>query len=164
MAGTSNIIAYIALGSNLNQPQQQIKQALINLEVQQNIALLAFSGLYRSKPLKNMPQPDYYNAVVQVSTSLTALDLLDLCQQIETAQQRVREKKWAARTIDLDILLYNNQRINTKRLTIPHKEIANRAFVLLPLFDIDPDLIIPKHGQLSELIACIDISCTNRVK
>lgn len=155
---TNAIIAYIGLGSNLNQPKAQIKQALMQLEQHIDIQITALSNLYQSKPLLDMPQPDYINAVVQIKTKLTPSVLLTTCQQIEHKQHRIQEKKWGARTIDLDILLYGNQTITTENLSIPHPQIAHRAFVLLPLCDIDPSLIIPKNKRLSDMIKHIDTS------
>ena len=154
----ANMIAYIGLGSNLNQPKEQIKQALMSLEVCPEININHLSKLYQSKPLLDMPQPDYYNAVVQITTTLRPLGLLEICQKIEQKQHRIRERKWGARTIDLDLLLCDEQTIDTKILTIPHSQIANRVFVLLPLLDIKPDLTIPKLGLASELLTRLDLS------
>ena len=101
------------------------------------------SSLYESKPLLDIPGPNYINAVCKIETKLSAIDLLDLCQEIEESQQRVREVKWGSRTIDLDILLYGGQIILNKRLSIPHPEAINRAFVLVPLFEIEPEIKVP---------------------
>ncbi len=151
--------AYIGLGSNLNNPKQQIKQALISLDNNENIFIIDLSKLYLSKPLLNMPLPDFYNAVVKIKTNLSAYDLLIICQEIEVQQHRVREKKWGSRTIDLDILLFDNEVINSTNLTIPHPEIQNRSFVLKPLADIAPSLVITNVGIVSDLVNYID--CEN---
>ena len=114
--------------------------------------------MYQSKPIDNSNQPDFINAVCQVNTHLTALELLHVCQEIEEKQHRVREKKWGARTIDLDIILYGVQVVASKQLVIPHPEMMNRAFVLVPLAEMDPDLKVPVLGPIQELIDKLDVS------
>ena len=99
-----------------------------------------------------MPGPNYLNVVCKIETELSVLDLLNFCQEIEDNQHRVRGVKWGSRTIDLDILLYGDQFLATKRLTIPHPEMINRAFVLLPLFEIEPGLKLPLLGPLKSLL------------
>lgn len=150
--------AFIGLGSNLNQPKTQIKTALIALNNHQNIKVIALSSLYQSPPIDGSKQPDYLNAICKISTDLTALELLYVCQEIETKQHRVREKKWGARTIDLDIILYGVQFIASKQLVVPHPEMMNRPFVLVPLAEIEPDLTIPVLGDIQDLIRQLDTS------
>jgi 2-amino-4-hydroxy-6-hydroxymethyldihydropteridine diphosphokinase len=152
------MLAYIGLGSNLNNPKQQIKDALIALNSTQDVKVVALSGLYQSKPIDDSEQPDYINAVCQVDTHLTALELLYVCQEIETNHHRIREKKWGARTIDLDIILYGVQVVASKQLIIPHPEMMNRAFVLVPLSELESDLKVPVLGPLQALIDLIDTS------
>ena len=152
------MLAYIGLGSNLNNPKQQIKDALIALNTTKDVKVVGLSSLYQSKPVDGSKQPDYINAMCQVNTHLTALELLYVCQDIETKQHRVREKKWGARTIDLDIILYGTQVIASKQLMVPHPEMMNRAFVLVPLSELESDLKVPVLGPLSELIDRLDIS------
>jgi 2-amino-4-hydroxy-6-hydroxymethyldihydropteridine diphosphokinase len=152
------MLAYIGLGSNLNNPKQQIKDALIALNSTQDVKVVALSSLYQSKPIDDSKQPDYINAVCQVDTHLTALELLYVCQGIETKQHRVREKKWGARTIDLDIILYGVQVVASKQLIIPHPEMMNRPFVLIPLSELESDLKVPVLGPLQALIDQIDTS------
>ncbi len=147
------MLAYIGLGSNLNQPKQQIKQALIALNSAKDIEVVGLSSLYQSKPIDGSKQPDYINVVCQINTHLTALELLYVCQNIETQQGRVREKKWGARTIDLDIILYGVQVIASKKLVIPHPQMMNRAFVLVPLAELEADLKVPVLGPIQDLIA-----------
>ena len=146
------MLAYIGLGSNLKGPQKQIEKAFKALSEANEITLLSVSSFYQSKPLLDMPGPNYLNVVCKIETDLSALDLLNFCQEIEDNQHRVREVKWASRTIDLDILLYGDQVLATKRLTIPHPELINRAFVLLPLFEIEPGLKLPLLGSLKGLL------------
>jgi len=152
------MLAYIGLGSNLNNPKQQIKDALIALNTAKDVKVVGLSSLYQSKPVDGSKQPDYINAMCQVNTHLTALELLYVCQDIETKQHRVREKKWGARTIDLDIILYGTQVIASKQLMVPHPEMMNRAFILVPLSELESDLKVPVLGPLSELIDRIDTS------
>ena len=146
------MLAYIGLGSNLKRPKEQIEKALKVLSGAKEIILLLVSSFYQSKPLMDMPGPNYLNVVCKIETDLSALDLLNFCQEIEDNQQRVREVKWSSRTIDLDILLYGDQVLATKRLAIPHPEMTNRAFVLLPLFEIEPRLKLPLLGPLKDLL------------
>ncbi|BAS67744.1 2-amino-4-hydroxy-6-hydroxymethyldihydropteridine diphosphokinase [Bathymodiolus septemdierum thioautotrophic gill symbiont] len=152
------MLAYIGLGSNLNNPKKQIKDALIALNTEADVKVVGLSSLYQSPPIDNTNQPDYINAVCEVHTHLTALELLFVCQNIETAQHRVREKKWGARTIDLDIITYGVQVIASKQLIVPHPEMMNRAFVLVPLAEIEPDFKVPVLGHIQELIEKVDTS------
>ena len=152
------MLAYIGLGSNLKGPKEQIEKALKALSGAKEIILLSVSSFYQSKPLMDMPGPNYLNAVCKIETKLNALDLLNFCQEIEDNQQRVREVKWGSRTIDLDILLYGDQILATKSLIIHHAEMINRAFVLLPLFEIEPRLKLPLLGPLNGLLERIEPS------
>jgi len=146
------LLAYIGLGSNLEGPKNQIKRALNALSDNQEMELISSSSFYESKPLLDIPGPKYINSVCKINTKLSALALLDFCQEIEESQHRVREVKWGSRTIDLDILLYGGQAISNKRLTIPHPELVNRAFVLLPLFEIEPMINVPFLGPIKNLL------------
>mgnify|MGYP003793171155 CR=1 FL=1 len=132
----------------MDNPRSQIEQALSALDQAAEVALIQVSSFYRSKPLLDMPGPDYLNIVCKINTSLGALELLEFCQHIENKQHRVREVHWGSRTIDLDILLYGNEIHKTERLTVPHPEIVNRSFVLLPLVEIEPELELPTFGSL----------------
>ena len=152
------MLAYIGLGSNLKGPKDQIEKALRSLSQAKEITLLSVSSFYQSKPLLDIPGPNYLNVVCKIETDLSAFDLLSFCQEIEENQHRVREVKWGSRTIDLDVLLYGEQILVTKRLTIPHPEMINRAFVLLPLFEIEPELKLPLLGSLKDLLERINPS------
>ena len=152
------MLAYIGLGSNLKGPKEQIEKALKVLSEAKETTLLSVSSFYQSKPLLDMPGPNYLNVVCKIETDLSASDLLDFCQEIEENQDRVRGVKWGSRTIDLDILLYGDHIFATKRLTIPHPEMINRAFVLLPLFEIEPELKLPLLGPLKDLLERIEPS------
>lgn len=140
---------YVALGSNLENPLEQLKQAVSSLEKFANN--LVVSPFYGSKPLGPQDQPDYVNAVAKFETDLTAIDLLDKLQSIENEQGRVRLRRWGERTLDLDILLYGNQQIESERLTVPHYDMHNREFVIVPLYDIAPKLTLPNGKSLEAL-------------
>jgi len=146
------LLAYIGLGSNLKNPKGQIEKALSALNMAHGVVVNEVSSFYESEPLLEMPGPNYINAVCNIETSLSAVDLLDVCQGIEDNQKRVREVKWGSRTIDLDILLYGQQVISSERLSIPHPEITNRAFVLVPMYEIDKEIKVPLLGSIKKLI------------
>jgi len=151
------MISYIGIGSNQALPIEQAKQAILALNNINDTKLLACSSLYCSAPMGPQDQPDYINAVAKLATSLSAIDLLDALQAIEQAQGRVRkENRWGPRTLDLDIILFDNQTINSERLTIPHYGMKQREFVLYPLLEISPDLQLPDGSYLSELIKVCD--------
>ncbi len=140
---------YIALGSNLDNPLEQLKQAVKSL--QQFAINFEISPFYGSKPVGPQDQPDYVNAVAKFETNLTAIELLDKLQAIENAQGRVRLRRWGERTLDLDIILYGNEQIQNERLTIPHIEMQNREFVIVPMYDLTPDLTLPSGQKLAEI-------------
>ncbi|RKZ70455.1 MAG: 2-amino-4-hydroxy-6-hydroxymethyldihydropteridine diphosphokinase [Gammaproteobacteria bacterium] len=146
------IKVYIGLGSNLDDPQSQLKKAIIAMEMVPSTSVAKTSSFYRSKPVGPQDQPNYVNAVVELDTELSASVLLDYLQAIENDQGRERKVKWGARTLDLDILLFGDEIINDDRLQIPHVEMQNRGFVLLPLNEIFPDCIIPGVGSVSSLL------------
>jgi len=147
------LTAYIGLGSNLDNPRAQVIQAIKTLQAQPDLRCLLVSSLYRSQPMGPHDQPDYVNAVMAVETRLAALALLDTLQSIEHQQGRVRGvERWGPRTLDLDLLLYAEQVIDLPRLKIPHPGLHERSFVLYPLFEIAPSLLIPGHGALSKLL------------
>ena len=149
------VTTYIGLGSNLDNPVQQVKQAISELSQTEGLTLGKTSSLYRSPPLGPPDQPDYINAVAEIATDLSPEQLLLNLQGIEQRHGRVRgAEKWIARTLDLDILLYGDKIITTDGLVIPHYGLYERAFVLYPLQEIAPDdLEIPGHGMLSQLLA-----------
>lgn len=150
-------IAYIGFGSNLDNPLLQVKSAISELDAADNIIVEAVSNIYISKPLDIkdadvVEQADYINAVARIKTSYTPSELLDELQALELKHKRVKEYHWGPRSLDLDILLYDDVLLETERLTIPHVELVNRDFVLYPLNDINPELFIPKHGKLESLL------------
>jgi len=144
--------AYIGLGSNLGNPQIQVVSAQQELAKLPQTQLIAASSLYKSPPMGPQDQPDYINAVVGLETNLSPNDLLDHLQKIEQQHGRVKQRHWGERTLDLDILLYGQQQIEEEHLQVPHKGIAERAFVLYPLAEIAPELVIPKFGNIEKLL------------
>jgi len=144
---------FIGLGSNLDEPLSQVKQAVSLIDENKDLTLVNVSSFYASAPMGPQDQPDYINAVVEVATGLSAEQLLDTLQEIENRQGRVRSEHWGARTLDLDILLFADEIIKTERLTVPHSGIAERNFVLYPLYDlVDESFNIPDLGIIKELI------------
>jgi 2-amino-4-hydroxy-6-hydroxymethyldihydropteridine diphosphokinase len=143
---------YLGLGSNLEHPAQQLRAARIAISNVNDICETAFSSLYSSAPMDGKNQPDYVNAVMEIETSLPPLQLLAKMQEIENAQGRIREERWGSRTLDIDMLLFGDEVLNSPNLTVPHYGMSERAFVLYPLFEIAPDLEIPAHGKLKDLL------------
>ena len=155
MNTSSNWIeAYIGLGSNLDSPIRQVMSAAHEISALDGIEPIMLSPLYCSRPVGPQDQPDYVNAVLRIRTRLTPLDLLKKCHALENNHGRTRTVRWGARTLDLDILLYQTSVIDLPDLKVPHPELTNRAFVLYPLADVAPsNLIIPNNGSLASLLA-----------
>lgn len=151
---TDLVTVYIGLGSNLADPAEQIKSARTAITQIAGVKELAFSGLYHSSPMGPQDQPDYVNAVMAVETGLPPMDLLRCLQHIENNHGRVRKaERWGARTLDLDMLIYDDQLIEVPDLIVPHPGLAERAFVLYPLFEIAPQLVVPGKGNIADLLA-----------
>ncbi|THK41913.1 2-amino-4-hydroxy-6-hydroxymethyldihydropteridine diphosphokinase [Methylophaga sp. SB9B] len=146
------MLAYIGLGSNLENPLQQIKTAIDDLQSLADINIVSVSSLYQSPPMGPVDQPDYINAVLALETSLNPHQLLDALQSVEQLHGRVRKRHWGERTLDLDILLYGDQILDDERLKIPHPGMHERAFVLYPLAEIAPDIEIPGIGTLQKIL------------
>ncbi len=157
-------LAYIGIGSNLENPRKQILKAKTALKRLSQEGTIDCSAIYQSSPMTAKPdtqtesynknqQPDYINAVVRINTSLEPLALLDALQQIENSQGRIRdEERWIARTLDLDLLLFDHQTINHPRLTVPHYGLKQRHFVIYPLADLDASLVLPDGTTIKELL------------
>ena len=145
--------AYIGLGSNLGEPLDQIRQALQELAQLPDTRMLRHSSLYRSDPVGPPGQPDYINAVALLKTRLTPLQLLDVLQALEQTHQRVRRQHWGPRTLDLDILLYAQVHCNEARLTLPHPYLYARSFVLAPLAEIAPELVLPNGRNITQALS-----------
>lgn len=148
---------YIAIGSNLNDPVQQAKDAIQALKTLPKSEFLTVSSLYSSTPMGPQDQPEYINAVAVLNTELTPLELLDCTQAIEQEQGRVRKaERWGPRTLDLDILLYGDEMIDSERLTVPHYGMKQREFVLYPLAEIAPNLQLPDGTELNQLLQSVE--------
>jgi len=155
---------YIGLGSNIEQPYLQIKNAIVALNNLPGTEVLTDSGYYKSKPMGPEDQPDYVNAVVEIETALDATELLQNCQLIEQQQGRIKTRHWGERSIDLDILLYVDQQILTDDLILPHPGICQRDFVYIPLLKLNPEVEIPGKGMLNAIVESVigvtsDFSC-----
>ena len=156
-------LAYIAIGSNLASPLEQVNAAIQALGEIPQSRIVALSSFYRTPPLGPQDQPDYLNAAVALETSLAPEALLDHTQRIELQQGRVRKaERWGPRTLDLDIMLFGDAVINTERLTVPHYDMKNRGFMLWPLFEIAPELVFPDGEALRQRLAVINAPCPSR--
>lgn len=155
--------AYIALGSNLEAPQAQVRRAVSALRELDDCRFLRLSSLYRSRPLADMAQPDYINAVACLQTRLSPESLLDALQALERQMGRpALHPRWGPRIIDLDLLALGAEVRATAALTLPHPGIVQRNFVLYPLAEIAPELILPGLGKVSEL--CSRVSYNGLVR
>jgi len=154
-------LAYIGLGSNLSDTvagqeldsRAQLNLAIDSLSAHPHILVSKRSSFYQTPAIGPGEQPNYINAVAQLDSQLAPLDLLDLLQSIENQQGRVRTVRWGARTLDLDILLYDQLIENSERLTVPHPRMHERGFVLAPLSEIAPDMCLPNGENIQQLLA-----------
>jgi 2-amino-4-hydroxy-6-hydroxymethyldihydropteridine diphosphokinase len=147
------IRVYVGLGSNLEDPVAQVLEAVEELEMIPDSILVSRSSLYRGKPMGIADQPDYVNAVVAMDTLLSAENFLQELIRIEDLQGRVRDgEKWGPRIIDLDLLMYGKQKINTPDLIVPHPGMHERDFVIIPLSELAGDVNVPGQGRLTALI------------
>jgi 2-amino-4-hydroxy-6-hydroxymethyldihydropteridine diphosphokinase len=152
---TTNHLAYIGLGSNMADPLAQVRQARDELERLPSSCLLAFSSLYRTAPVGKLDQPDFINAVALIKTGLAPHHLLEALLEIEHHHGRKREYRDGPRTLDLDILMYDDLHCSDSHLTLPHPRMHQRAFVLQPLCEIAPECRIPGYGKIAGLLgAC----------
>ncbi|WP_394808790.1 2-amino-4-hydroxy-6-hydroxymethyldihydropteridine diphosphokinase [Nitrosomonas sp.] len=156
--------AFIALGSNLENPISQIQQAFDDLKQLPETCLISHSSLYKSTPIGRLDQPDFINAVALIETHLAPHELLNALLAIELQHGRVRESLNAPRTLDLDILMYDNLEYRDEALTLPHPRISQRAFVLKPLMEIAPDCAIPGHGHIAPLLAACNEQKLEQIK
>ncbi|PAU38270.1 2-amino-4-hydroxy-6-hydroxymethyldihydropteridine diphosphokinase [Vibrio coralliilyticus] len=151
------ITVFIAVGSNLADPVTQANDAIEALKQLPKSQFKQSSNFYSSIPMGPQDQPDYINAVVEITTELTPLELLDCTQAIEQEQGRVRkDERWGPRTLDLDIVLYGNEVMDSERLTVPHYGMKEREFVLYPLAEIAPNLTLPCGTRLEDLLKVVE--------
>ena len=159
IARTAAAEAFVGLGANLENPSQQVRQAISELDAIEHTRVLVASSLYRSVPVGYADQPDFINAVAKLRTRLSPHALLDALHVIEDRHGRRRSVRNAPRTLDLDLLLYGMLVVHEEGLTLPHPRMHERAFVLLPLAEIAPDTRVPgRAAPLSQLLAQLDRS------
>jgi 2-amino-4-hydroxy-6-hydroxymethyldihydropteridine diphosphokinase len=148
--------AYVAVGSNLNQPRQRVIEAFERLATSRDTRLELRSRTYLTRPMGPQDQPDFVNAVAGLLTRLPARELLDALLDIERAMGRDRGQRWGPRIVDLDLLWMTGTTIDEPGLTLPHPGVSERNFVLYPLSDIAPTLLIPGHGPVVSLKSRVD--------
>lgn len=150
--------AFVGLGANLGPAEASVRAAIAALEVVPQSTLVAASRLYRTPAWGREDQPDFINAVAQLQTGLAPLALLDALLGIERAfgRERLAGERWGPRTLDLDLLLYADQVLDLPRLQVPHPHLHVRAFALLPLSELAPEVIIPGHGTVRHALQTID--------
>ena len=148
--------AYVGLGSNLDQPLRQVLAAFDELDALPNTRLAARSSLYRSAPMGKLDQPDFVNAVAGLDTGHSPVELMHALLAVEAQHGRQRGEPNAPRTLDLDLLLYDDEVIGEPALTVPHPRMHERAFVLLPLAEISPRAVIPGRGQVASMLEGVE--------
>ena len=148
--------AFVALGSNLDDPRAQVERGFAALVALPHTTLSARSRLYRTRPWGVVEQPDFINAAARLETALSPRALLDLLLAIEAGAGRVRVARNGPRILDLDLLLYGDRIIDEPDFVLPHPRLHKRAFVLLPLADVAPDLEVPGQGRVSDLLKRVD--------
>jgi len=156
-------IAFVGLGSNLDDPQRQVALALAELAALPQTRVIGASSLYRSAPVGYASQPDFINAVAKLDTLLEPVRLLEALQAIEAAHGRRRSFPNAPRTLDLDLLLYADRKLDSAELTLPHPRLHERAFVLKPLLELEPGLSIPGRGEARALLAAVADQAAERI-
>ena len=141
----------IGLGSNLGERECQLEQALQRLEQAGDLRIVCVSNLYETKPVGDTDQPEFLNMAARLETLLTPLDLLTRCLAVENEMGRLRTRRWGPRIIDIDLLEYDARRVRLAELILPHPEIVNRGFVLIPLNDIVPELMLENEKTVAEM-------------
>ena len=150
--------AYVGLGSNLEDPAAQIRAALAALDRLPGTRVRRASRLYRTPPWGLTEQPEFVNAVAELDTALAPDELFDALQALERAAGRARQVRWGPRVLDLDLLAFDALQSAEPALRLPHPHLHERAFVLVPLLELAPDLVLPGHGTVHELAARVDCS------
>lgn len=163
MNAAQTVPAYVGLGSNLDDPAQQVRAGLTALAELPATTLQAVSSLYLNPPMGPQDQPDFVNAVARLRTRLQPLTLLDALLGIEQRRGRRRGRRWGERRLDLDLLLWGETRMVHPRLTLPHPGLHERAFVLYPLAELDSALVVPGHGPVVALCRQVDGSGLQRL-
>jgi 2-amino-4-hydroxy-6-hydroxymethyldihydropteridine diphosphokinase len=156
VAASTAHVAYVGLGSNLEDPVAQLRRTLAALGELPGTRLRSASGLYRTPPWGLLEQPEFVNAVAELHTTLGVRSLLEALQSLERAAGRAREQRWGPRVLDLDLLLYDALQLDEPGLHLPHPRLHERAFVLVPLAEIAPGLQVPGRGAVAALLAAVD--------
>lgn len=157
--------AWVALGSNLDDPQRQLDAAVEAMRALPDTTVAGCSPRYWTEPVGDPDQPEFLNAVAALDTSMPASALLTGLQRIEAEQGRRRDgRRFGPRTLDLDLLVFGDETVETPRLTVPHPRMAERAFVLRPLADLAPELAVPGLGTVSELLAAVSCDGVRRAE
>ena len=154
----------IGLGSNLGERECQLEQALQRLEQAGDLRIVSVSNLYETKPVGDTDQPEFLNMAARLETLLTPLDLLKRCLALENEMGRLRTRRWGPRIIDIDLLEYDARRVHLTELILPHPEIVNRGFVLIPLNDIAPDLMLENEKTVAEMAGLFLAGTQNDVR
>jgi 2-amino-4-hydroxy-6-hydroxymethyldihydropteridine diphosphokinase len=154
--------AVLALGSNLGDRRQNLQGAVDGLSADPGLGFRAVSPVYETRPVGGPGQPDYLNAVIAVKTALPARAILDRAHRVEDALGRVREVRWGPRTLDVDLIVVGDEISDAPELTLPHPRAHERAFVLAPWRDIEPDAEIPGRGRVADLLAGIGLDGVRR--
>lgn len=147
--------AYVGLGANLGNREETLQRAVSLLTAAEGVEVLAVSELSETDPVGVVDQPRFLNGAVAVETTLSARGLLDALLAIEQSLGRERVERWGPRTIDLDLLLYGDEIVDEPGLRVPHPRLHERRFALEPLAELDPELVIPGRGRVSELLAAL---------
>ena len=160
-------VSFLSLGSNLGNRLEHLSDAVISLQNHPKVKVTKVSAVYQTKPVGGPEQDDYLNAVLEIETELSPTELLEVIQSIENGQDRVREVRWGPRTLDIDVLTYNDLILGDEKLTLPHPRISERAFVLVPWHEIAPDTVIAGVGELEGLyqqIPKLDVQLNSDMK
>jgi 2-amino-4-hydroxy-6-hydroxymethyldihydropteridine diphosphokinase len=145
------VVAFLGLGSNLGDRLANLQAAVDALQTEPGLQVTASSRVWETVPVGGPPQPDYLNAVVRVETDLSARDLLDVARRVEARLGRIRRERWGARSLDVDVLLYDQEQIDESDLIVPHPRMTQRAFVVLPLLELESDPVLPDGTRLKDL-------------
>jgi 2-amino-4-hydroxy-6-hydroxymethyldihydropteridine diphosphokinase len=149
------VIAYLSLGSNVGDRKATLEGALGRLEASRRVRILKRSSIYETEPIGYIDQPWFYNLAVEIETELDPEELLTLTKQTELELNRTREIRWGPRTIDIDIVMYDEIAMSNDRLTLPHPEMTQRRFVLEPLHEIAPGLRLPDGRRIADLLPSV---------
>ena len=148
--------AYVGLGANLGSREETLREAIVVLDRAPGVDVLAVSELRETEPVGPIEQPSFLNGAVELETTLSARELLDLLLDAERALGRVRGERWGPRVVDLDLLVFGDEAIDEPGLEVPHPRLAERTFALEPLAELAPELVIPGRGRVLDLLAELD--------